>query len=290
MPETVVDGLEIVEIEKQHGERAGCPTRALQRMGKPVPEQRAVGQSCQRVVKSLVCELRFKCLALSNVAAIQHESADIGVINQVCPEYLDQTVRTVSMTDAPLDRRSRAAAADGVGQECGSARDVLAVQQVGQSRPDELLRLVAAYLLAGWADVLEYAAGVDRRDHVGCVLHQRPEAFLARGELLSPLDHPSFKVLIVCFDLRLGAPDHVTHDTQDRRRGIDNPVQGVGGVDPGETGKRPAGPAVGNVKRPRREWEARAERNLRKDVTTDRRVDDSESPTGGVAVLLRVCS
>ncbi len=50
MPERVVDLLEAIEIEQQHGEALVIAMRAQDRLLQPIEEQRAVGQVGERVV------------------------------------------------------------------------------------------------------------------------------------------------------------------------------------------------------------------------------------------------
>ena len=57
MPEAVVDRLEVVEVQEQHGDRIGAPVAAVHGMGEPVQEQRPVGQAGEGVVERLVVEL-----------------------------------------------------------------------------------------------------------------------------------------------------------------------------------------------------------------------------------------
>ena len=56
MAERVVDALEAVEVEAQHGEALAAP-QALQRLLQLLAEQRAVGEVGQRVVARKVGDL-----------------------------------------------------------------------------------------------------------------------------------------------------------------------------------------------------------------------------------------
>lgn len=52
----VVDGLEVVEVEEDHGGPRGAPAHGLERVLEPVEEERPVRQPRQRVVQSLMGE------------------------------------------------------------------------------------------------------------------------------------------------------------------------------------------------------------------------------------------
>ena len=62
VPERVVDGLEVVEVEQQHRDHAVGAGRPAERVVDPVHHQRAVGQAGQRVVQRLVLELVLQLL------------------------------------------------------------------------------------------------------------------------------------------------------------------------------------------------------------------------------------
>ena len=55
--EAVVDLLEPVEVEQQHGDDLIAPSQARERVLEPVREQRAVRQVCQRIVECLARQL-----------------------------------------------------------------------------------------------------------------------------------------------------------------------------------------------------------------------------------------
>ena len=65
MAEGVVDRLEVVEVHEQHGDGLLVARLALQRVLDAVPEQRAVGETGDRVVEGLMCELLLERLALA---------------------------------------------------------------------------------------------------------------------------------------------------------------------------------------------------------------------------------
>ena len=54
MPEAVVDGLEAVKVAEQHRDRGTGSLGAGDRMSQAIEEQRAVGESGERVVKRFV--------------------------------------------------------------------------------------------------------------------------------------------------------------------------------------------------------------------------------------------
>ena len=58
--EAVVDRLEVIEIEEEHGDRRPLAGPARQRVAHAVLEQRAIGEAGQRIVERLVGELRFE--------------------------------------------------------------------------------------------------------------------------------------------------------------------------------------------------------------------------------------
>ena len=69
-----------------------------------VGEQRAVGELRHRVVERLVRELLLERLALADVAAVEHDAADVLVVQQVGVLDLEPESRAVPVRDRALDR------------------------------------------------------------------------------------------------------------------------------------------------------------------------------------------
>ena len=67
MPQAVVDGLEVVYIEEQHGQLQARGLQASNRVIEPIPKQRLVGKAGECVVKGLVCQLGFEASPLGHV-------------------------------------------------------------------------------------------------------------------------------------------------------------------------------------------------------------------------------
>ena len=67
MIQALDDQLEVVEVEEEHSHRRGVPLRPLQCLLHPVAEQRAVGQTGQRVVQGLMGKLLLRPPTLGHV-------------------------------------------------------------------------------------------------------------------------------------------------------------------------------------------------------------------------------
>ena len=89
MSETVVDGLEVVEVQEEHGDRVGAAVASVHGVGEPVEKQGAVGQAGERVVEGLVVELLFEGAAVGDIAAVEHDGADVGLIEEVGHDGVD---------------------------------------------------------------------------------------------------------------------------------------------------------------------------------------------------------
>ena len=78
--EAVVDLLEAVEVDEQHGERRRAErSRPRERLVEPVAEERAVGETGQAVVERLAGQLLLEPDALGDVARVEHDAADLAV-------------------------------------------------------------------------------------------------------------------------------------------------------------------------------------------------------------------
>ena len=67
MAESVVDALEVIEIEAMHGEALAVPAHPPQQFIQPLIEQDAVWQIGQRIVMRHIGDTRFGLLALGDV-------------------------------------------------------------------------------------------------------------------------------------------------------------------------------------------------------------------------------
>ncbi len=81
--EAVVDRLEVVEVEEDHGDARVLARRAGERVVDAVGEQRSVGQPGDGVVEGLVRELLLERRALAGVAAVEHDAAHVLVVAEV---------------------------------------------------------------------------------------------------------------------------------------------------------------------------------------------------------------
>src|SRR5215216_770483 len=82
-PQAVVDLLEPVQVDEQHRHRRGLALGPLEGVVDPVLEQGPVGQRGQRVVERLVDQLVLELAALGDVAGVEDQPADAGVVEQV---------------------------------------------------------------------------------------------------------------------------------------------------------------------------------------------------------------
>ena len=91
--------LEVVQVDEQHGQVALA--RAGQGVLDPLGEQGPVGQAGQRVVERLVDELGLQLLAVGDVAGVEHQAADVGVLQQVGGDRLRVQPGAVAVAHAP---------------------------------------------------------------------------------------------------------------------------------------------------------------------------------------------
>ena len=181
--EAVVDRLEVVEIEEDHRDRRALPVGARQRVLHAIGEQRPVRQARHGIVERLVGELRLERRALRDVAAVQHDPANVLVVQQVGREDLELDRPSVGVTQRALERvRPRSAAplhAEQLAQPAAIAGD----QQLLERGSLHLVGVVAEDALDRRALVADDPVAVDDRDEVARVSHERAEARLA----LSPV-------------------------------------------------------------------------------------------------------
>ena len=102
--EGVVDGLEVVEVQEQHRERPAVVAPATERVLHAIAEQRPVREVGDRVVERLVGELLLELLALGDVAQVDDDSADGGLVQKVGDQAFGVQQATIAVADAELER------------------------------------------------------------------------------------------------------------------------------------------------------------------------------------------
>ena len=102
---TVVDGLEVVEIEEQHGQpprrtrcarSSACVTRSK--------NSARLASPGERIVERLVRQLRLERLPLADVARVDDDAAYRRLVQQVGAHRLDRQPPPITMANAPLGR------------------------------------------------------------------------------------------------------------------------------------------------------------------------------------------
>ena len=175
VPQAVVDVLEVVEVEVEHHDRLGRAHRALaQRVHQPVPEQLAVGQPGQRVVERLVGELLLEPLPVGDVAQRQHQAAHGRVGEQVVEGPLEGEVPPVRV---PQPHQHGVLALAG-GQRADEPRHVGRLEELGEAATGQPGRLHPEDSRGGRAHERRGGVGLEHRDEVGAVVHQRHQPSL----------------------------------------------------------------------------------------------------------------
>src|SRR3954470_19864469 len=105
-----------------------------------IGEQRAVGEAGGRIVEGLVLERVLEGLALRDVAAVEHDAADVLVVEQVGVLDLELAHAAVAgaqgaLEDGGLARRLRG----GIVEEVDEAALVAGRQEAGEARADDLV-------------------------------------------------------------------------------------------------------------------------------------------------------
>jgi hypothetical protein len=114
MPHAVVDQLEVVEVEEEHGEQAiPIAPRAERGIGQALHEERAVGEPGERVVQRVVPQLPLAHLALGKgVPQLQLGRSPLGQVAQQLEVLLTPEPRFVAQgeqraEDGPIVSRER---------------------------------------------------------------------------------------------------------------------------------------------------------------------------------------
>jgi hypothetical protein len=122
--ERVVDRLEAVEVEDEHGDapRVAVAAGAGERRGQPLAEAHAVGEPGERVVVRLPRELGLELGALGDVARVEHVAAHRRLAEQVAPHALDLPPAAVAVRHAVAERDRRGRVGGGGPQRAAQRR------------------------------------------------------------------------------------------------------------------------------------------------------------------------
>jgi hypothetical protein len=133
--------------------------------------------------------------SLGDVAVVEYQAVDGGVVEQVGDGHLEPLRRGLAVT------RQHAHLADhrivGITLDLGSLEQslgglaVVGVDELQVRAADQLLRGMSEYLLDGWALVADQAVGADHREDVRGVVDERTEALLALAKGFSAASRSS---------------------------------------------------------------------------------------------------
>ena len=163
-------------------------------------------------------ELGLELLAVRDVAGVEHQAADVGVLEQVGGHRLRVQPGAVAVAHPPGLGRGHPGPQGRLGHEPGHPLAVVGVHQSQRVAVDQLGRVVAEHPPDRLAVVADAPVGVDDADHVRGVLDQRPEPLLAGPQ--RPLGR------LALLDLggeRLVGPGEVLADPLAQRQGEGQP-------------------------------------------------------------------
>ena len=172
VPERVVDGLEVVEVDEQHREKLAVAMGSGDRVRHSVFEQRPVREMRQGIVERLVSQLGFEMPALAEAADHHQRPADGIVVATVQRGALHVQIGAGGVAGPPLTERATLRA--------GSLRDrfldgraLVRMREIDERRSDDLIDRVGEHRLHRRAGVPDDAGGVEDQRDIGRVLQQR---------------------------------------------------------------------------------------------------------------------
>ena len=129
----------------------------------------------RRIARPL--EFALYARPLADVARVEHETADAGLVEEVGPDVLDVTPRAVAVQEAPRERLGHPQACGRRGHELACARRVVGVHELEERRSDDNGRLVAEEPLDRGAHVAHGRVGLEHDDEIRGVPDERDESF-----------------------------------------------------------------------------------------------------------------
>ena len=164
--ETVVDGLETVEVQEQHDGAGGGAGVAMQGVLDAVDEQRTVGEIGETVVERLMGERRLDVLAGGDVVQVHDDTADVRIVDEVHHPCAEPLRLAGAVEHSQVGRERLARSAHTTREHRPGAADV-----VGCDRPERVLAdgrgtRMADQLRQPWGGMQERAVGAQHSDRV----------------------------------------------------------------------------------------------------------------------------
>jgi hypothetical protein len=132
----------------------------------PVLEQRAIRQAGEVVVERRVAQAGLERDALGDVAEVEQDAVDVGVVEVVVGDHLERAVVAVRGADAHAEHADATLVGDRVGEEARGAVALVGVHEPAERRPEQVARSVAEHLLHRVGQPAHRAGRVDDRDDV----------------------------------------------------------------------------------------------------------------------------
>ena len=146
--ERVVDPLEPVEIEQDHGHVLMTAPTPFERMMQTIAKEDAIGEAGQLIVKRLLDELRLHALALGDVLDDAQQARLLAVVDdrdrQLAPDDMPVLVLV-----APFQRKAFAHPGPQLAHHLTTGLEIFVRRERGGGNADQLVRFVAQQLLAG---------------------------------------------------------------------------------------------------------------------------------------------
>ena len=183
MAESVVDVLESVEVEEDHGRVGAGAGSATQRVLDPVPEQCPVRESGQRVVEGLVGQLFLGQLAVGDVVQVDDDASDVGLVEEVDRSGRQPHVGAVGVGGAGLARQGHPRREQRLVEQ-RSGTDVVGRQEVERAIAAGRLAWIAEQIGEVRRVVGDQPVGIEDEHGVGRVRGKGAVQALTRGQIL----------------------------------------------------------------------------------------------------------
>ena len=180
--EGIVDVLEVIEVEEHHRNAALVALRESQRVVHAIPEQAAIGELGEGVLKRQLPQLRLERLAFADVAKIEGQPLHRRITGEIGADALRKAMLRAA-PDTELHGTDRSGMAGGdLGQERLESFAVLSCPELGEVPSDDLVGLRAQHALARGRGETQDPLRTDNHDHVRSVGDERGVSILREAQ------------------------------------------------------------------------------------------------------------
>src|SRR5207253_7461406 len=150
------------------------PAGVSERLCQAIVEQHSIGKFGQGIKVREMADGGFVPSSRGDVAAIHHDSVDVGIVEEIVDRRLQRAPSAIPLTKPELDRLTGFATR--LSQMVQQRLGVLRMHVLRQPGADQIRLLIAEKSIDGWTGIANRGLVIDDRNDVRRILDERSKA------------------------------------------------------------------------------------------------------------------